>query len=85
MVAEWSYLNDDLVSLIYVVYEWSLILLFFIFQKAPQRLKNIRLDDTILEEGLQPPAVKVGFKSDSRIVLRQQFPETWIWANLTTG
>lgn len=59
------------------------------FKKArPQArvLDSIRLDDTILEEGLQPPTnFKVSTQPESRIVLRQKFPETWIWTNMTTG
>ncbi|KAJ6220697.1 hypothetical protein RDWZM_006509 [Blomia tropicalis] len=60
-----------------------------VFKKArPQArvLDSIRLDDTILEEGLQPPTnFKVSTQPESRIVLRQKFPETWIWTNMTTG
>ncbi|XP_027197274.2 thioester-containing protein 2 isoform X1 [Dermatophagoides pteronyssinus] len=48
-------------------------------------LAAIRLDDMILEHRLQPPDFKLTPKSESRIVLRKTFPETWIWANLTTG
>lgn len=51
-----------------------------------RKLDSIRLDDTILEEGLQPPThFKVADEKQSRIVLRKEFPETWIWANVTTG
>ena len=54
----------------------------------PRVIDSIQLDDTILEEKLQPPTkVKVptyDYK-ESRIVLRKEFPETWIWTNVTTG
>lgn len=47
-------------------------------------MASIRLDDFILEDRLQPPNFKISSHTDSRIVLRKIFPETWIWTNMTT-
>lgn len=57
----------------------------YIFCIDPKPLAAIKLDDTILEDRLQPPDFKITPKFEPRIVLRKTFPETWIWANVTTG
>ncbi|CAG2164131.1 unnamed protein product, partial [Oppiella nova] len=46
---------------------------------------NIRLDDFILEDRLQPPDFHLSQTPDSRIVLRKEFPETWLWTNQMAG
>ena len=47
--------------------------------------EGIRLDDFILEDRLQPPDFHLYKTPESRIVLRKQFPETWLWTNQTAG
>lgn len=51
----------------------------------PVPLDAIVLDDTILDYRLQPQSFTVSGPPTDRLVIRKNFPETWIWNHNLAG
>ncbi|RWS28913.1 CD109 antigen-like protein, partial [Leptotrombidium deliense] len=47
--------------------------------------KSIILDEVLLDHRLDPPDFQLSHSRESRIVLHQNFAETWLWKNVTAG